>query len=110
MFVEDSAGAKARIVIDRFFLVHTNVTTLFLTSLSMFSLPSLSQFFTHRERETVCFFTISVIIDCRFLGFRDKEEARLKTDPKLTLGDVTTINLTIMEGGVQVGIVSSSWV
>ena len=52
------------------------------------------------------FFTISVIIDCRFLGFRDEEEARLKTDPKLTLGDVTTINLTIMEGGVQVGIVS----
>ena len=45
-------------------------------------------------------------MDCRFLGFRDKEEARLKTDPKLTLGDVTTINLTIMEGGVQVGIVS----
>ena len=38
----------------------------------------------------------------RFLGFRDSEEARLKADPRLTLGDVTTINLTIMEGGVQV--------
>ena len=38
----------------------------------------------------------------RFLGFRDLEEARLKADPRLTLGDVTTINLTIMEGGVQV--------
>merc|ERR1719341_619587 len=57
MFVQDSAGAKARIVIDR------------------------------------------------FLGFRDDEEARLKADPKLTLGDVTTINLTIMEGGVQVNVV-----
>ena len=38
----------------------------------------------------------------RFLGFRDSEEARLKADPRLTLGDVTTINVTIMEGGVQV--------
>ena len=32
-----------------------------------------------------------------FLAFRDQEEERLKKDPKLALGDVTTVNLTMLE-------------
>ena len=45
-----------------------------------------------------------------FLTFRDEEEARLTSDPTLALGDVTTVNMTIMkvigsggrgEGGVN---------
>ena len=54
------------------------------------------------KKEEELYLEIIAIICCRFLGFRDEEEARLKSDPKLTLGDVTTINLTIMQGGVQV--------
>ncbi len=33
----------------------------------------------------------------RFLDFRQKEKERLESNPKLTLGDVTTINLTKIE-------------
>ncbi|XP_033221955.1 aminoacylase-1-like [Belonocnema kinseyi] len=36
----------------------------------------------------------------RFMEFRAKEKARLK-DPSLKIGDVTSVNLTIVEGGVQ---------
>ena len=38
----------------------------------------------------------------KLMEFRDKEKKRLLDNPQLTLGDVTTVNLTIMEGGVQV--------
>jgi aminoacylase len=45
----------------------------------------------------------------KFLDFRDSEERRLKTNQKevdgkyvpLTLGDVTSVNITILSGGVQ---------
>ncbi|CAD5119748.1 DgyrCDS8343 [Dimorphilus gyrociliatus] len=40
-----------------------------------------------------------------FMNFRDEEEKRLKSDKNLTLGDVTTVNLTILEGGVQQNVV-----
>jgi aminoacylase len=36
---------------------------------------------------------------------RDKEEKRLKSDSKLSIGDVTTVNLTVIEGGVQPNVI-----
>lgn len=39
------------------------------------------------------------------MNFRDEEERRLKSDSSLTLGDVTTVNLTILGGGVQQNVV-----
>ena len=38
----------------------------------------------------------------RLLAFREEERIRLEANPELTLGDVTSVNLTIMDGGVQV--------
>jgi len=40
-----------------------------------------------------------------FMAFRDEEEKRLKENPHLQLGDVTTVNLTMLEGGVQFNVV-----
>ncbi|XP_050695195.1 aminoacylase-1-like isoform X1 [Eriocheir sinensis] len=40
-----------------------------------------------------------------FLSFRDKEERRMKDNPDLPLGHVTTLNLTMLEGGVQFSVV-----
>ncbi|XP_063610037.1 aminoacylase-1B-like [Penaeus indicus] len=40
-----------------------------------------------------------------FMAFREQELRRLEADPSLTLGDVTTINLTKLEGGVQFNVV-----
>ena len=36
-----------------------------------------------------------------FLKFRDEQEAKLKKDSKLDLGDVTTINLTMVRGKLR---------
>lgn len=41
------------------------------------------------------------------LQLRDAEESRLKSNENLALGDVTTVNLTMIEGGVQVNVVPS---
>jgi len=41
----------------------------------------------------------------KFLDFRQQEKSRLEASPNLTLGDVTTVNLTKIEGGVQVNVV-----
>lgn len=41
----------------------------------------------------------------KMLAYRGQEKARLQADPNLTLGDVTSVNLTIMKGGVQVNVV-----
>ena len=38
----------------------------------------------------------------KLLEFREQEKQRLASNPDLTLGDVTTVNLTLMQGGVQV--------
>ncbi|XP_076300191.1 aminoacylase-1 [Lasioglossum baleicum] len=46
------------------------------------------------------------IID-RFMDLRAKEKAKL-ANPKLQLGDVTTINLTQLKGGVQTNVVPTS--
>jgi len=44
------------------------------------------------------------VID-KFMDFRDSEENRLKSDPNKKLGDVTTVNMTILGGGVQPNVV-----
>lgn len=43
----------------------------------------------------------------RFLDFREKERQKLLANPALTPGDVITLNLTIVEGGVQLNVVPS---
>ncbi|KAM4722397.1 aminoacylase-1-like [Rhinophrynus dorsalis] len=43
----------------------------------------------------------------RFLEFREKERNRLLSDPSLTLGDVTTVNMTRVSGGVLYNVVPS---
>jgi len=45
-----------------------------------------------------------------FLSFRDEQEAKLKADPKIGLGGVTTLNLTIVQGGVQFNVVPDKMV
>lgn len=47
------------------------------------------------------------LIITKFLNFRQQEKLRLEANRNLTLGDVTTVNLTKIEGGVQVNIVPS---
>uniref|UniRef100_A0A8C3UM81 N-acyl-aliphatic-L-amino acid amidohydrolase n=1 Tax=Catharus ustulatus TaxID=91951 RepID=A0A8C3UM81_CATUS len=42
-----------------------------------------------------------------FLAFRESEKQRLKSDSSLTLGDVTSLNMTMLEGGVSFNVVPS---
>ncbi|NXG37205.1 ACY1 protein, partial [Dromaius novaehollandiae] len=42
-----------------------------------------------------------------FLAFRESEKQRLRSDAGLTLGDVTSLNLTMLEGGVSFNVVPS---
>ncbi|XP_072939277.1 aminoacylase-1-like [Epargyreus clarus] len=44
------------------------------------------------------------IID-KFMDMREEQKRILESDPKLTIGDVTTINLTQLQGGVQSNVV-----
>ena len=46
----------------------------------------------------------------RLFQFRDEQQHKLETNPELTLGDVTTVNLTLMEGGVQVNVVPDKFI
>lgn len=39
------------------------------------------------------------------MDFREQEVRKLENNPDFTIGDVTTINLTIMRGGVQSNVV-----
>lgn len=41
----------------------------------------------------------------KFLGFRKAEEQRFKNTPGLTIGDVTTTNITTIHGGIQQNVV-----
>ena len=41
----------------------------------------------------------------KMLALREQQKAKLLADPMKTLGDVTTVNLTIMKGGVQANVV-----
>lgn len=38
------------------------------------------------------------------MDFRENEVKKLENNPDFTIGDVTTVNLTIMNGGVQVNV------
>ena len=41
---------------------------------------------------------------------RAQEKAKLEADPSKTLGDVNTVNLTIINGGVQTNVVPDKYV
>lgn len=41
----------------------------------------------------------------RFYDYRDTQVKRLKENPELTIGDVTTVNITMINGGVQLNTV-----
>lgn len=41
----------------------------------------------------------------RFFDYRATQVERLNNDPELTIGDVTTVNVTMVEGGVQSNVV-----
>ena len=47
---------------------------------------------------------IRLIID-RMMDFREQEVRKLENNPELSIGDVTTVNLTIIKGGVQSNVV-----
>lgn len=47
---------------------------------------------------------VRYLID-KFMDMRRHEENKLENNPDLTIGDVTTVNLTMMEGGVQSNVV-----
>ena len=55
-----------------------------------------SQFIKNTAAEKVQF-----IIN-KLLGFREEQKAIFESDPDIKLGDVTTVNLTYMSGGIQV--------
>lgn len=41
----------------------------------------------------------------KYLLFRNREAQKLIDNPNLTIGDVTTVNLTIIDGGQQINVV-----
>ncbi|KAM3957096.1 aminoacylase-1-like [Aphomia sociella] len=47
---------------------------------------------------------IRYIID-KFMDLRKESKTKLEKNPELTVGDVTTVNLTILEGGIQNNVV-----
>ncbi|ELT90864.1 hypothetical protein CAPTEDRAFT_184037 [Capitella teleta] len=46
------------------------------------------------------------IIDS-FMDYRENQKAKMEGDPKVKLGDVTTVNFTMVEGGVQMNVIPS---
>jgi len=47
---------------------------------------------------------VRIIIE-HFMNFREQEKKKLDSDPSVTVGDVTTVNLTQLKGGVQSNVV-----
>lgn len=47
---------------------------------------------------------VRVLLD-RFIDYRTTQVNRLAKHPELTIGDVTTVNITMMNGGVQSNVV-----
>lgn len=41
----------------------------------------------------------------RFIDYRNTQVKRLADNPELSIGDVTTVNVTIIQGGVQANVV-----
>ncbi len=46
----------------------------------------------------------------KLLGFREEQRQIYEADKELTLGDVTTVNLTYMSGGVQMNVVPNEFI
>ena len=46
----------------------------------------------------------------KLLGYREEQKKKFEADPDSTLGDVTTVNLTTMSGGVQQNVVPNEFV
>lgn len=46
----------------------------------------------------------------KFSDFRCGEKKKLENDPKLTIGDVTTVNVTMLSGGVQPNVIPEEFV
>lgn len=44
----------------------------------------------------------------RMMDYRTVQAKKLKNNPELSIGDVTTVNLTIIKGGLQSNIVPST--
>lgn len=42
------------------------------------------------------------------MDYRNEQKEKLKSNPEFTIGDVTTVNLTILSGGVQSNVVPST--
>lgn len=42
------------------------------------------------------------------MAYRAEQSKRLESDPKLSIGDVTTVNLTKINGGVQSNVIPPS--
>ncbi len=45
----------------------------------------------------------------KLMGLRDEQKKIYESNDKLTLGDVTTVNLTFMSGGVQMNVVPNEF-
>ncbi|KAF2895249.1 hypothetical protein ILUMI_10922 [Ignelater luminosus] len=45
----------------------------------------------------------------KFYKFREQEKKKLQENPNLTLGDVTSVNLTMIEGGVQNNVIPAEF-
>lgn len=43
----------------------------------------------------------------KMMQLRQREAQKLKDNPKLTQGDITTVNLTMLKGGLQSNVVPS---
>ncbi|KAL1461797.1 hypothetical protein WDU94_013668 [Cyamophila willieti] len=46
----------------------------------------------------------------KFMAFREEEKTKLKANKNLTIGDVTTVNVTMMTGGVQLNVLPPEFV
>lgn len=46
----------------------------------------------------------------KFLALREEEKSKLKANKNLTIGDVTTINITMLSGGVQVNVLPPEFI
>lgn len=46
----------------------------------------------------------------KFMNWRDAEEQKLKNNAELEIGDVTTINLTMISGGNQINVIPNEMV
>ncbi|KAF2904639.1 hypothetical protein ILUMI_01523, partial [Ignelater luminosus] len=46
----------------------------------------------------------------KFCKFREQEKKKLENNPSLTLGDVTTVNVTMVQGGVHMNVIPSEFI